>query len=244
MKITKRVVFTQGGKGGVGKTTFANDLADWYRTNGVKVKLFDFDSENEAASGFQHFNPEAEKFNINEEGSLDAILSILDSDDCHVLLIDQAAASGEATFDWFEEVGETAREMGVGFTAVGMVTGDPGSVESVLKWIGRLGGNAEYLIVKNKMSNKREDFSAWTSNKLVDKFRKAYSLTEVEMDMRLPEFEEKIREAGATLASVSEIKSGPLSETRWRVRAQGYLKKSHALLDSVSELLTVDGAGK
>ena len=102
----KRVVFTQGGKGGVGKTTFANDLADWYRANGVGVKLLDFDCENEEASGFKHFNKEAEKFNINEEASLDAIFDILEDDTVDVMLIDQAAASGEATFRWFREVGK------------------------------------------------------------------------------------------------------------------------------------------
>ena len=233
----KRVVFTQGGKGGVGKTTLANDMADWYRGRGISVKMLDFDWENEAASGFSFFNKEAEKFNINEPGSLDAILAILDDSQNDVMLIDQAAASGQKTFEWFAEVGETAREMGIVFTSVGLVTADPGSVESVMKWTAALDDTADYLIVKNKMENPSEQFSAWHKNKLAQELSHEFDYREVVMGSRLAEFEELIRTTGVTPAQAAEAKKGELASTRWKIRAKSYAKQAGEMLDSVSDLL-------
>lgn len=237
MTKNKRVVFTQGGKGGVGKTTFANDLADWYRRKELPVKLLDFDTENKASSGFSYFNEDAERFNINRDGSLDAILKILDDPDHEIMLIDQAAASGEQTFEWFQEMGAEAREMGIQFTSVGLITNDPGSVESVLTWTTALGENAEYLIVKNKMENKREEFSAWNKNKTAKKLANQFDYREIVMGSRLPEFEELIRTAGLTPGQALSQKSGQLAETRWKMRSKAYARQSDELLDSVSDLL-------
>ena len=41
-----RVVFTQGGKGGTGKTAFATMLVEWYAAHKTPVVLIDMDTEN------------------------------------------------------------------------------------------------------------------------------------------------------------------------------------------------------
>ena len=43
-------MFTQGGKGGVGKSAFATMLVEWYRKQGAPIALIDMDSENKAAA--------------------------------------------------------------------------------------------------------------------------------------------------------------------------------------------------
>ena len=43
-----RVVFTQGGKGGVGKTAFASMLVEWYQNQAIPLTLLDMVTENKA----------------------------------------------------------------------------------------------------------------------------------------------------------------------------------------------------
>ena len=52
---TKRVVFTMGGKGGVGKTGVMVALAEWFEANQIPVTLLDLDTENKARGSLQHF---------------------------------------------------------------------------------------------------------------------------------------------------------------------------------------------
>jgi Mrp family chromosome partitioning ATPase len=44
----KRVVFTMGGKGGVGKTGLMVALAEWFEGNEIPFTLLDLDTENKA----------------------------------------------------------------------------------------------------------------------------------------------------------------------------------------------------
>lgn len=48
MEFSKRVVFTMGGKGGVGKTGVVVALAEWFQANEIPVTLLDLDTENKA----------------------------------------------------------------------------------------------------------------------------------------------------------------------------------------------------
>ena len=48
----------------------------------------------------------------------------------------------------YEDVAAT----GVSFTAVGVVTPDPASVESILAWANRLQDRVEYVVVENATS--------------------------------------------------------------------------------------------
>ena len=52
----------------------------------------------------------------------------------------------------------SVREIGVAFTAIGIVTPDPASVESVLNWANALQRRVDYLIVKNALTDPA-DFS-------------------------------------------------------------------------------------
>lgn len=45
----KRVVFTMGGKGGVGKTGLMVALAEWFQAHEIPFTLLDLDTENNLA---------------------------------------------------------------------------------------------------------------------------------------------------------------------------------------------------
>ena len=63
---TKRVVFTMGGKGGVGKTGVIVALAEWFTANEIPVTLLDLDTENKARGSLKHFfNGTVTKVNIH-----------------------------------------------------------------------------------------------------------------------------------------------------------------------------------
>src|SRR6202162_4708772 len=68
----------------------------------------------------------------------------------------------------YEDVSAT----GARFTAVGVVTPDPASVESVLAWANRLQDRAQYLVVQNATSP-QADFSYWDSAEQAIRFREA-----------------------------------------------------------------------
>ena len=64
---SKLIVFSCGGKGGVGKTTVATSVADYYATRGIAATLFDCDTENKQRGSLSHFFPNAEKLDIRAE---------------------------------------------------------------------------------------------------------------------------------------------------------------------------------
>ena len=64
------------------------------------------------------------------------------------------AGAGQVTYDWFERMYPDVLEAGIGFTAIGVVTADPASVESVLTWTSRLQSQVSYLIVENSITNR------------------------------------------------------------------------------------------
>lgn len=62
----KRIVFTMGGKGGVGKTGLMVALAEWFEAHEIPFTLLDLDTENKARGSLKHFfNGFVTKVNIH-----------------------------------------------------------------------------------------------------------------------------------------------------------------------------------
>src|SRR6202021_106709 len=137
--VEKRVVLSMGGKGGVGKTSLMTGLAEWFQENGIPVKLLDLDSENKARGSLTHFfGGLVPKVNIHTPAGLDAFVDEL-TDGPPVILADMGAGAGQVTYEWFDKMYSDVTEAGLAFTAVGVVTADPASGESVLAWASRRG---------------------------------------------------------------------------------------------------------
>ena len=144
----KRVILSMGGKGGVGKTSVMAGLAEWFAANEIPVKLLDLDTENKARGSLTHFfGGGVPKVNIHTPAGLDSFVDQL-SDGPPVILADMGAGAGQVTYDWFETMYPDVCDAGIAFTAIGVVTADPASVESVLAWASRLQNRVEYLIVE------------------------------------------------------------------------------------------------
>src|SRR6202021_520572 len=153
-----------GGKGGVGKTGVMVALVEWFAANEIPVTLLDLDTENKARGSLKHFfNGTVTKVNIHTPAGLDAFVDHLDGG-TPIILADMGAGAGQVAADWFESMYDDVAETGVRFTAVGVVTPDPASVESLLAWASRLQGRVEYVAEGNPTGSPA-DFTFWRASK-------------------------------------------------------------------------------
>ena len=198
---TKRVVFTMGGKGGVGKTGVIVALAEWFSANEIPVTLLDLDTENKSRGSLKHFfNGTVTKVNIHTPAGLDAFVDHLDGGK-PIIIADMGAGAGQVAADWFDSMHDDVTETGVRCTAIGVVTPDPASVESLLAWASRLQERVEYVVVENATSSPA-DFTYWRSTKQAIRFREAFSPEILQMEFRLAELENPLRQHGIQLAGV------------------------------------------
>ena len=171
----KRVILSMGGKGGVGKTNVMTGLAEWFEENRIPVTMLDLDTENKAKGSLAHFfGGRVPKINIHTPAGLDAFVDIL-AEDAPVILADMGAGAGQITHDWFDKMYPDVAEAGVVFTAIGVVTSDPASVESVLNWAAALQDRVDYIIVENHLTE-HADFTYWRESEPAEEFGDVLSL--------------------------------------------------------------------
>ena len=236
--ISKRVIFTMGGKGGVGKTSFVLALTEWFAHHQIPVRLMDLDTENKARGSLKHyFDRIVPKVNIHTAAGLDAFIDYL-SDDIPIILADMGASSGQVTHEWFDSMFEDVAATGVEFTAIGIVTPDPASVESVLSWAARLQDRVSYVVVENAITH-QADFSYWRDSKQADQFRSAFHPVVLNMEFRLPDLENPSRQHGITLSQIIErqIQVPELQRASLVIRAQSYRRRLFQEIEKAEDSL-------
>jgi MinD-like ATPase involved in chromosome partitioning or flagellar assembly len=236
--VIKRVILSMGGKGGVGKTCIMTSLAEWFDENQIPVKLLDLDIENKARGSLTHFfGGRVPKININTPAGLDAFIDHL-SDGIPVILADMGAGAGQITYEWFDRMYPDVAEYGIAFTAIGVVTADPASVESVLSWAARLQNRVAYLVVENSIAE-YTDFTYWNESEQAQQFKQVFDPAVIRMDYRLPDLENGARNHGLTLGDIASRKTNApeLQKTSLVMRAQSYRRRMFAEFEKVKELL-------
>ena len=235
----KRVIFTMGGKGGVGKTGTILALAEWFQSNQIPITLLDLDSENKAAGSLKHYFPEsAHAVNIHTAAGLDVFVDYLTDDGPKVILSDMGGGSGQVALDWFDTMYPEVEPLNIAFIAIGIVTPDPASVRSLLAWSSRLQDRVQYLVVENA-SNIQPDFSYWRVAKKAEMFRDEYQPVVLSAEFRIPALENASRQHGLTLGQVARWKAPVpiLQKTSFVLRAQAYNRRLFAEFDKAIQLL-------
>lgn len=155
-----------------------------------------------------------------------------------MILADMGAGTGQVTYDWFDTMYPDVAGAGIVFTAIGVVTSDPASVESVLAWASRLQRRTEYLIVENSVSE-HTDFRYWRESTQALEFKRIFHPAVIEMDYRLPELENAARNYGVTLGEIANrtTQALELQKASLVMRAQSYRRRIFAEFDRVKELL-------
>jgi hypothetical protein len=238
MKPSKKVVFTPGGKGGVGKTTISAALAEWYIENQIPCTLLDLDTENKKKGSFAHFFPDrAVKIDINTPAGLDAFIDHADKEPA-VILADMGAGSGKVAVHWFHSMYESVKES-LSFTALSVLTSDPASVESLLSWAAQLQDRVSYIVVLNQQEENQVGFSYWENTTEAKTFRATFQPTIMRMDSRLPDLQHAMRNHGFTMGQVIQrkTKAAELEKSSLVVRAQAYRRQLFAEFDRIMEAL-------
>ena len=235
---SKRVILTMGGKGGVGKTSFMLVLAEWFESHEIPVTLLDLDTENKARGSLKHyFDGRVTKVNIHTAAGLDAFVDHL-AEGAPIILADMGASSGQVTYEWFDSMFEDVAATGVTFTAIGIVTPDPASVESTLSWAARLQDRVSYVVVENATTH-QADFSYWRKSEQAQQFREVFQPIVLAMEFRLPELENLARQHGVTLGQIVErrLKVPELQRASLVIRAQSYRRRLFEEIDKARGLL-------
>ena len=227
-----------GGKGGVGKTSFMLALSEWFESHEIPVTLLDLDTENKSRGSLKHyFDGKVSKVNIHTPAGLDAFVDHL-SEDASIVLADMGASSGQVTHEWFDSMYEDVAAIGVAFTAIGIVTPDPASVESILSWAAKLQDRVSYVVVENATTH-QADFSYWRDSEQAQQFRSVFQPTVLAMEFRLPELENPSRQHGVTLSQIVErrIKIPELQRASLVIRAQSYRRRLFEEIEKAKGLL-------
>jgi len=236
MRRRSHILFTQGGKGGVGKTTVITALTGWIRAKGFDPILLDFDNENREKSSFQGCYPEAQKIDIHAPDSLDRVFHFLEAPGT-VVIADQGAGSGAETFSWFDRTAEIVQEF-ADVTSIGIVTKDPGSVASVLSWAYHLGDRVRYLIVLNELI-RGTGFDAWCTTPHVNEFVASAKPSIIAFQNRNPDFEDMLRANHLTLEKVinKEHSISWFHSLTRIVQARRYQQEAYNAFESASHIL-------
>jgi len=192
---------------------------------------------NKARGSLQHFfNGRVTKVNIHTPAGLDAFVDHLDGG-TPIILADMGSGAGQVAADWFESMYEDVAATGVSFTAVGVVTPDPASVESVLAWANRLQERVEYVVVENATSA-LADFTYWKSTEQANRFREVFFPEILQMEFRLAELENPVRQHGIQLGQVANRNTSvdELKRASLVMRAQSYRRRLFSEFDRARQV--------
>ena len=224
----KRVIFSMGGKGGVGKSTVMAGIVEYLQSLDVSTELLDLDWENKREGSLTSWFPEATKIDIRKANAYDILIDRAFRTKTDVVLADLGASQGYRLFEWFDTVYASALQLQLPlrFTAVGIVTSDPASQSSILEWAEHMQDRVDYLIVKNK--HRLDDMIAWNSSPTspTGQFEQTFSPVQIEVNPRDSEIEQKLRVGGRTLTSVVNAGMNPedsnLGDPATYIRVFGY----------------------
>ena len=234
----KRIVFSQGGKGGVGKTLAITSLYYYLTSKGVPVYPMDLDDENKDHGSFQFWVPDAKKVRVRERDGLDVFLEAIDKSVAPVILVDLGARMGTTTFEWFKDVA-SAVSTEVDFTMVSAITSDISTVTGLIEWGSTLKGSVQYVVLKNPMSDPDSTFVGWDESESAEKFRKAAKPLVATLPSIHPDLMTLLRSHGISLyqAAKREHNVEDLKSTRWTFRSQGAWRQMEAAFDATNAYL-------
>ena len=150
-----RLILTCGGRGGVGKTLALVAVADYLHSKGYKLVPTDCDTENRGkVSSFAYwFDGKTLLLNLRNTEDCDKLLSGSATSGAPFVLADLPANASGDIAGWWKEVvtPDNLKELDLEVTAIGVVTPQAGSAESVWEWIETLGGSIGYLVALNRL---------------------------------------------------------------------------------------------
>jgi hypothetical protein len=123
--------------------------------------------------------------------------------------------------------------------AIGVVTGEAATVDTLLNWARTLKNRVEYLVVRNHRNG--DDFGYLESSDPGKQFFKLAKPAVIDLESRIPDIQEELGNRGLSLRQAMEAPNdvtGPLlSKFTSKVRMRGYINRIEAEFKRVSEVL-------
>jgi MinD-like ATPase involved in chromosome partitioning or flagellar assembly len=209
-----------GGKGGVGKTLSLVTLIEALKIQDKAFALVDSDRENENAGGISHFFPDATAADLRDKATIDALLEA--AAEIPLTLVDLPANASGDFMGWFQEATEpeVLNELNIEIYAIGVVTPEVASWQSVAKWADALKKNCKYVIVLNHLKESRVEK---TKEQVFDYYfqskgrPKIGAIAEVEIPGLYDGSRSRWQDVGGPLSEIVENKSVPVLD-RSRLR--------------------------
>ncbi len=144
--VSRRIIITATPKGGVGKSFFLINLADWLMEKNLRAQAFDTDWSSGTLTRFQ---PDTRFLAAADGEGFQEILAAMEETD--LILIDGSPASIPELVEWIGNNGLAGdKSLGeIGITFVCMVEEDKDTVFQAGELCRRLGASVDWLIVRS-----------------------------------------------------------------------------------------------
>ncbi|MGB3669834.1 MAG: hypothetical protein WA783_12105 [Phormidesmis sp.] len=168
-KNKQRVIWITGGKGGVGKSTFARGLLDVLLDAEVNVAPFDGDPSNsQLFRYYQSVGNGVQCIDLDTQGQADGLLDQMEAGKADVFLVDVAAGGGQSLLTLEQDIGliSEAIDMGFRFTVVSIMSRIKDSVnllKSSLEMTDEF--DVQHVAVKNLYFGDSERFRLFDGSK-------------------------------------------------------------------------------
>lgn len=213
-------------------------LADYLYSENCPVMMFDADIENKVQGSLSHFFKETTKIDITTPHGFDGFVDKVLSNDAPMVLADLGAGAGKWTFRWFNDMHEPLKEAGVSFLAIGVVTSEVATMETVFNWANELRDRCQYLIVRNHRNG--DDFG-YLELPEVQKFLKQSRAPVIDMEARHEDLQREMDKRGLSLRKAldapAEIAGPLLSLAVKKMRLRGYLIRMENQFKKIVETL-------
>jgi hypothetical protein len=166
----KRLIAVGGGKGGVGKSSFARALTDYYETRGIPVLPIDGDVENPTFSRFQR---NAQPLFSQSAKGFEALINAMETGRAAQIVADLGAGTGHHMADFERALGlaPAAKEFGFQPVLVWLLAPSKDSIGLLGQAVQDHGRDWTYVIVR--AMHKHGNWGLWENSntkKAVDAF--------------------------------------------------------------------------
>ena len=225
------IIFTIGGKGGVGKSWAIGLVVQWLEMLGVVFALYDCDDETSTTT---RFFPSAKFVAIRSSVEIDRIIQVATEGQYDVIVIDLPARAGDEFSNWFGLIPwEELKAIGVRFTALALISGSKDSIECVLRWLDFLGEHVAPVLVLNR----RDDLSIYESSRARLGF-KAAGYPEIELPPLVEKLAAELDKANWTIATaLTTPEPHYLTELMCRARLRRYRDQVFLQFEKIKKYL-------
>mgnify|MGYP005850430695 CR=1 FL=1 len=225
---SKRLIMVAIDKGGVGKSFFCLRLIEWLAARRIRFAAFDPDFSN---STLTRFYPDAEFLDIRHPENLDRIVYPFEETD--LVLVDGVGAQQKIFLDWIEDTDliNAKDPLGLAITLVVIIEEDKDTVHQAGEAARRIGGAADWLVVKNQKLSPRNRIYE-TSEARKDLLR--WGAREVTMPKLWDPLSLRLQMESLTIDRALDGRSFYLLD---RQRLLKYARQFRSELDSVEDIL-------